>query len=337
MFTIKMRAVAAIALAATAALTIAGAAQAGPLQPNAADPGDVQLLTTDGNSSLVHTVRHSDSTWQKFGRIEGYSGVVGLTSTLLSGEENVFFQYSGPNGPQLAHFIRHADQTWNWNATTPALPAGATVDDLTVAAVGGQIVLIQQKDGVLKESTQGTDGAWSAWSNVPSNGKVRGVAATGANGTLRVVELSADGKSVTDFDQYSSGAWNAGVSTSVNTDPNYTATEVAATADYNGVQIGLVETYFNYNVGVYHSILHDSTGSFDRFQSVSTVLNNYYQVSDLAMTFSQGEMQLTFSTPDGLLFHTIRDYQGNWQHAGDVESVAGNVTAGQVTIAGYSY
>ncbi|MFI9386145.1 hypothetical protein [Kutzneria sp. NPDC052558] len=336
LFTIKMRAVAAAALAATATLAIAGVAQAGPLKPNAADYGDVQLLTTDGNASLVHTIRHSDGSWQRFGRIDGYNGVTGLTSTLLTGEENVFFQYNGSNGPQLAHFIRHADGTWNWAASTPAQAAGASVDDLSATTVNGKIVLFQQKDGVLKETTQATDGSWSAWADVPSNGKVRSAAASGFNGSLRLVELSSDGKTVTEYDQYSSGSWSAGRSSAANPDPNYTATDVAVAADYNGVQIGLVENYFNYNVGVYHSILHND-GGWDRFQSVANVLNNYYAVQDLSMTTSEGEMQLTFSSTGGDLFHTIRHYDGSWQAAGDVESVAGNATAGQVTIAGYVF
>ncbi len=336
MFTTKMRAVAGIALAATAALAFAGAAQAGPLKPNAADQGDVQLLTTDGNASLVHTIRHADGSWQRFGRIDGYSGVTGLTSTLLSGEENVFFQYSGANGPQLAHFIRHADGSWNWAASTPALAAGSTVDDLSATTVNGKIALFQQKDGVLKETTQAADGTWSAWADVPSNGKVRSAAASGFNGTLSLVELSADGKSVSAYSQYSDGSWSAPTNTAVNSDANYTATKVAAEADYNGVQVGLVENYFNYNVGVYHSILR-SGGGWDRFQSVQNVLNNYYAVQDVSMTSSYGQMHMTFSSTNGQLFHTVRDGYGNWQPAGDVESVAGNATAGQVTIAGYTY
>ena len=250
MFTTKIRAAAAVALAATAALAVAGAAQAGPLKPNAADQGDVQLLTTDGNSSLVHTIRHSDGTWQHFGRIDGYNGVGALTSTLLSGEENVFFQYSGANGPQLAHFIRHADGTWNWNAGTPALAVGTGVEDLSATTVGDKIVLLQQKDGVVRESVQAADGSWSAWAAVPASGKVRSAAAAGYNGTLRLVELAEEGQSVTEYDQYSSGSWSTGKSTSVNTDPNYTSIEVAVAADYNGVQVGLVENYFNYNVGL---------------------------------------------------------------------------------------
>ncbi|QUQ69043.1 hypothetical protein [Kutzneria sp. CA-103260] len=337
MFTTKMRAVAGIALAATAALTFAGAAQAGPLKPNAADQGDVQLLTTDGNASLVHTIRHSDGSWQQFGRIDGYAGVTGLTSTLVSGEENVFFQYTSPKGPLLAHFIRHADGTWNWAASTPAQAAGATVDDLSATTVNGKIVLLQQKDGAVKESTQGTDGTWSPWTDVPANGQVRSAAAASYGGTLSVVELSADGKSVTEYDQYSDGSWSAPRSTTVNDYSDYTATKVAVEADYNGVQVGLVETYYNFNVGVYHSILHSGTGSWDHFRSVQNVLNNYYAVQDLSMTTSYGQMHLTFSSTNGQLFHTIRDANGNWQPAGDVESVAGNVTAGQVTIAGYTF
>ena len=337
MLTTKMRAVTGIALAATAALAIAGSAQAGQLKPNAADLGDVQLLTTDGNASLVHTIRHADGTWQHFGRIDGYSGVVGLTSVLLSGEENVFFQYTGPNGPQLAHFIRHADGTWNFNAATPALAAGATIDSLSATVVSGNIVLVQLKDGVAKASTQAADGTWSPWTTVPSNGKLRSVAAASSHGTLRIVELSSDGKTVTDFDQYSGGSWNTGTSQSVNSDPNYTASEVAAADDGRGVQVGLIETYFTFNVGVYHSILHDRTGRWDQFAGLQPEIHNYYQAAHVARTPWLGEMQLAFSTPDGKLFHTIRDYNGNWAGAGDVESVAGNVTPSQVTIAGNSY
>ena len=337
MFTNKIRAVAGIALAATAALAVAGTAQAGPLKPNAADPGDVQLMTIDGNSSLVHTIRHSNGSWQSFGRLGDYSGVVGLTSTLLNGEENAFFQYTSPKGTQLAHFVRHADGSWNLSAGTPALDAGGTVDGLSATVVSGKVELLQLKNGVVKVSTQGADGTWSPWAAVPSNGAVRSVAATATGDTLRVVELSADGHTVTDFDQYSSGNWSTGQSKSVNTDPNYTATEVAAAGDYSGVQIAVTESYLGYGGGVYHSKITDALGSWDPFLPIAPQINNYWSASHVSMEFASGEMQLTFSTPSGQLFHTIRFYDGSWQTAGDVEGAAGNITAGPVTIAGYTY
>ena len=335
MFTTKMRAVAAIALAATAALAVAGGAQAGPVKPNAADPGDVQLLTTDGNASLVHTIRHADGSWQHFGRIDGYTGVVGLTSTLLGGEENVFFQYTGPKGLQLAHFIRHADGTWNFNAATPAFDSA--VDGFSATVVDGKIVLLQLKGGAVQVSTQGTDGRWSQWAAVPSNGLVRSVAAAGTGATLHVVELSMDGKTVTDFDQSDGSTWGSGSSQPTNTNPDYLATEVAAAADWGNVQVALIEEDRGYGGAIYHSILHSYNGSWDGFAPIAPEIGNSSTAAHVAMTPWRGQMQLVFSTPTGDLFHTIRDYNGKWAGAGNVESVAGNVTAGQVTIASYVY
>jgi hypothetical protein len=123
----------------------------------------------------------------------------------------------------------------------------------------------------------------------------------------------------------------------VNSDPGFTGTELSAATSFEGVQVGVIETYQGFGGTITHSILRDSTGSFDRFQGVSSVVDWYGTVGHLSMTSWAGEMQLAFSTPDGQLFHTIRDYQGDWQNAGDVDSVAGNVTAGQVTIAGINY
>ena len=337
MFKHTTKAAAALALAATAALAFGGTADAGVAKPDVADAGDVQLLTTDGTASLVHTIRHYDGSWQKFGRLNGYNGVTGLTSTLVNGEENAFFQYAGANGPQLAHFIRHVDGSWDLAGSVPAVPAGTTVDGLAAATVNGQIELVKRTGGDVQLTTLRSDGTWSPWSAVPTGGtSVRSVAVAPRGDVLRVVELSTDGKSVGDFDQYADGSWSNGSWTNATPVSTHTATEVAAASyKYGELQVAVVEGN-NYYSTVYHAVLHDN-GSWDGFADVQAVAGFGGEAVHVAMTYSEGEMQLAFSTTVGGLYHTIRYANGSWQRVGNVEGVAGNVNAGQLTLAGYYF
>src|SRR5262249_29687143 len=267
--------------------------------------------------------------------LDGYSGVVGLTSTLLAGEENVFFQHTGPKGPQLAHFIRHADGTWTFNAGTPSVDSA--VDGLSATVVDGQIVLLVLRGGVVQESTQDTNGTWWQLATAPSKGSVRSVAAAATGTTLHVVELSMDGKTVTDYDQTDGSTWTSGSSQSTNANADYLATEVAASADWSGVQVAPGQGNRGDGGYLYHGILPSYSGGWDGSAPIAPEIGNTTMAAHVAMTPGQGQMQLVFSTPTGELYHTIRDYNGNWSGAGNVESVAGNATAGQVTIAGYIY
>jgi hypothetical protein len=160
------------------------------------------------------------------------------------------------------------------------------------------------------------------------------------NGTLRLAELSADGQTLTEYDQNGRGAWSSGVSTSAVAYPGSgeTGRDVVAAPDYfSGLQVALIDGYKNYAGGVYHTILRDSTNTFDPIAAVGPQIDNYYGAMHVALAQSQGDVQLVFSTSDGNLFHAIRNWQGNWSTAGDVESVAGNATAGPVTLAGFNY
>ncbi|GAA3439379.1 hypothetical protein [Kutzneria kofuensis] len=344
MFTTKIRAAATMALAATAALAVAGFAQAAPLQPHAADPNDVQVVTTDGNSSLVHTIRHGDGTWQSFGRIGNYDGVSGLTSTLVNGEENIFFQHSTAKGKMLAHLVRHADGTWNMDASTPALPAGTTVDNLAVTTVSNQINLVRRSGNDVQLSTLGADGVWSAWSAVPTDGRaLRGLSAAASqeNDYLNVVELTADGKTVVEYVRNGDGTWTAGNATP--SDPNGygVATEVSAAMVGQDLQVAAVEIDRTFPE-VFHTVLHHNTNAWDPFrQLVGAVGVSYGSPAHVAITNAPNAflptLQLVYTTSDGDMYHTIRDYNGNWQPLGNVENAAGNVTAGQVSIAGQNF
>jgi hypothetical protein len=326
---------AALAIAATAAKTFAGMADAGVAKPNPANPSDVQMIATDGTSSLVHTIRHYDGSWQQFGRIGSYSGVTGLTSTLVNGEENAFFQYAGPKGPQLAHFIRHVDGTWDLNGSLPSVP-GAGVDGLAAATVNGQIDLVARTGDTVQLSTLHTDGTWSQWSAVPTGGNaVRSVALAPQDGTLHVVELNKAGTFVADFALSSGGDWSNSSWAFTPIAPGYYATEVAATYTYGALQVATVQGN-SYYTTVGHSLLHED-GSWDNFADVQQVVGFGGEAQHLSMVYYQGGMQLAFSTTNGKLFHTTRNGDGSWQHLGDVEGVAGNINAGQVTMAGYYF
>ncbi|GAA3439377.1 hypothetical protein GCM10018954_089980 [Kutzneria kofuensis] len=329
-------------LVAATALAFGPAAQAAPAKPNAANPLDVQIVTTDGYNSLAHTIRHGDGSWQSFGRLDGRTGVTALTSTLVNGEENVFFQESGgPNPPRLTHLVRHADGTWNLDASVPAWPDGVSSAESLAATTGqGRLSLVLLQGGVPQLSTLGSDGVWSAWSPVPTGGRwVHRIAATGDSNTTTVVELNMDSQTVTSFVRGFKDQWSGGSSTPANPNPNAYAVEISAAQVGADLQVAAIEWEGGFP-SVYHSVKHRDTG-WDPFRNLTGALPAVYgEPLHVAITYYPApfddELQLVYTTATDGMYHTIRHANGSWQPLGDVEGAAGNVTAGQVTIAGYT-
>ena len=327
MLSTKIRAAAAVALAASAVVAVAGIADAGTLKPNGVVRGDTHIVTTDGSTGLVHTVRHGDGTWQSFGRLGDYVGVTGLTSALVNGEENILFQYTGSQGKALAHFVEHADGTWNYAAPAPTLPAGVSADGLSATTIDDQLNLVRRSGNDVELATLGADGAWSAWSALPTTGSVSSISVVGFNQTLHLVELSGDGKNVTEFAREPGAAWSAGVSSNLG---GYTATEISAARISGKVHVGVITT----GGAVLHGILDyygNTWGSFNNLGTGTPQLG--YTPKHIAVTNSLGSLQLVYTDSVGDMWHTIRYDNGTWQPMGAVEAAAGNANAGQVSLA----
>jgi hypothetical protein len=330
MFSTKVRAAAAVALAATAAVAVAGVADAGTLAPAGVVRGDTHVVTTDGSTGLVHTVRHGDGSWQSFGRLGDYTGVTGLTSTLVNGEENIMFQFTGPKGKALAHFVRHTDGTWNMGAPAPTLPAGVSADALSATTVNDQLNLVRRSGNAVQLAVLGADGRWSAWSAVPTNGGARSVSATGWGDTLRVVELSGDGKTATEYDRNAAGAWTAANAKGLG---GYEGTEISAASVYGDVQMGVTTTGGILLHGVFHYDRY-----WDSFNDLGRAVDMHtYTPLHVAVANSLDSLQLVFTDSLGQMWHTIRYDSGNWQPLGAVEEAAGNANAGQVSMAAFHY
>ncbi|EWM13918.1 hypothetical protein [Kutzneria sp. 744] len=335
----KLRVAAALVAATT--LAFGATAQAATAHPNAANPQDVQIVTTDGTGSLVHTVRHGDGTWQNFGRIGGRNGITALTSTLVNGEENIFFEESSGVPPHLTHLIRHADGTWNLNGTVPAWPDGVSSTGSLVATTGqGRLSLVLLKDGVPQLSTLGSDGVWSEWSAVPTGGHwVHQIAATGDRDTTTVVELDMDSQTVTSFVRGAGDTWSGGSSTPATPNPNAYAVEITAAQVGPDLQVAAIEWVGGWP-SVFHSVQHGNAG-WDPFRDLTGAVPVFKgEPLHVAIAASPAgftdELQLVYTTATGGMYHTIRHSNGAWQPLGDVEGAAGHVAAGAVSIAGHS-
>lgn len=321
-----------LGLAAAAALGLSQPAQAAP------DSGQTQLVTTDGQGNLDHTIRHADGTWQRFGLIPGYHNVSALTSVIVGGEENVFAQYDNGGGPRLGHLVRHTDGTWNYAAATPAPPSGAT-EQLAAANVNGRIELVRLASTGPEVSELDADGNWSVWRGVPSGEHaVQSIAAVASGGTLRVVELTADGRTVGVADRVD-GSWTVGSLTPISADARVKAVQIAAAEVGTDLQ---VTARYEYTVDpthysrFRHGILN-SAGSWSGFADLTTTIFVPGAPCDVAMTAANGELQLAYSSSSGDLLHTIRHPDGTWQEPGDVLNAAAGTNSHScqfVTIAG---
>lgn len=333
MKTTKLRRVLPLALAATAALGlgIGSAAQASP-----AMEGDVQLLTTDGNTGLAHTIRDFWGNWQQFGHLDGYNGVTAMASTYHFGAEHAFVQH---DGGQLSHLVRHNDGTWD-DPEVLTVPAGGKLDGLSATDVQGRLTLVGLRDGKVQLSTAQDDGSWSSWADVPSDGKnISSVSATtDGKGTLIVAELDGAGNSVGVFKRSNDNQWGKGSWNPASPNANANATEISAAYATGQLQVAAVEAEVD---GAYRSVFHSTlndNGQWKPFQPLYGAIGSSPGIAaHVAVVAWEGDLQLAYSTTDGRLFHTIRVLDGSWQRWGDVEGAAGNVTAGPLTMASNTF
>ncbi|MEV6610567.1 hypothetical protein [Kutzneria sp. NPDC051319] len=315
----------AVLAAATVALTMAQPAQAA-----GADPGDMQLITSSG-TDLSHTIRNFWGNWTPFGTLRGYSDVHELTSTYHFGEEHAFFMH---DNNQLAHLIRHSDGTWDTVASTPALPTWTA--QLTSTDVDGHLTLIAEgQSGAVQMTSETDEDTWTAWSNVPTDGHpVVDIAAVAEGGTLKVVELDQDHRHMGEFERSSNGTWTSDGWTWIAPDSGMYAMEIAAAQVGSTLQVAAVETDWQSNA-VYHTTRPDN-GPWQTLPGNFTG-TIYRTASDapwhVAIAPWEGALQMAYSTNNGDLMHTIRRSDATWQTPGRVQSTAGNVTAGSVTMA----
>ncbi|GAA3439378.1 hypothetical protein [Kutzneria kofuensis] len=311
-----------LVLAATAALGLMQAAQATP-----APEGEVQLLTTDGNSGLAHTVRGFWGNWQQFGHIDGYNGVTAMASIYHFGEEHAFVQH---DGGQLSHLVRHQDGNWDYQASTPA---GDKLDGLSATDYQNHLTLVGLRGGNVQMTSQQDDGSWAPWTAVPSDGRsIRSVAVVNDGVELKVVELAADGKAVGEFERSEGNQWSKGNWQAANQDPGAVASEISAAYVAGQLQVAAVETRGGFTE-VDHATMTDS-GGWSIFRSLTYAIGVFYgNAVHVAVVPWVGALQLAYSTSDGRLYHTVRYENGNWQSWGDVEGAAGNITAGPLTMA----
>lgn len=311
----------AVLAAATAALVLGQPAQAAP-----SAAGDMQLITTDGGNGLAHTIRGFWGGWQQFGHIGGYSAVTELTSTYHDGEENAFFL----QGNTLAHLIRHDNGTWNLLGSTPN---GAGVTQLSTTDVGGKLTLVAVRDGAVQTTTEQADGTWTPWSAVPSDKHaIVDIAAVALGDTLRVVELDDGHRNIGEFERSANGAWTSGGWTTTAPDSGETATEIAAAQVGGELQIAAVETDGSFN-SVFHGVL-GADGTWSPFASLAGAIGHIDgNPVHVAVAPWEGALQLAYSASNGGLYHTVRYQNGDWQDWGYVQSAAGSVNAGPLTMA----
>ncbi|GAA3439380.1 hypothetical protein [Kutzneria kofuensis] len=329
---IRLLAPVALAAVATVGLSVLGGASA-----QADTPGTAQLVTIDQQGDLEHTVRSANGAWQpQLGQLSGYHNVSALTSVIRAGEDNIFVQYDNGSGPQLGHLVRHADGTWDTAAQTP--PTRAAAQELSVTSINGRLALVRLDASGTPEAAEENDayGNFGQWYPVPTDGhKLRSIAAAGvgASTTLRVVELTDDGKSIGVADG-SLGGWTTGRWTPSTSNPNLSATRVAAAQVAGQLQVADVvksDTNADAIPSVWHGILGDA--GWSGFNSVPGVYGRPYHV---AMTAAGNDMQLAYTTEDGGLFHTVRHTaDGSWQQdAAMVPGSANKALGGWVSIAG---
>ena len=235
----------------------------------------------------------------------------------------------------LYHTVRHADGTWDYHASFP--DQWVTPTDMSAADVDGRLEVMMLINGLPQVSELGPDGTWTTTNGdqVPTigNDRLRSAAIVANGDTLRVVELDGAGHTVGVTDRISTG-WTPVKTRIANGSPKFDGKEIAAAQVGGELQITTLSdsTEALGKPRLDHGIL-DADGYWAGFAPID--LHGQGSPARIGMTASNSEMQLTYSTLDGALFHLIRHADHTWQAPGNVESATGGGTVGEwVTIAG---
>lgn len=187
----------------------------------------------------------------------------------------------------------------------------ASFPKISMVTVGNQIHLLAVVNGVVRHSIRRTDGSWSAFTDVPTDGVsiIVRVIAVNVGGALQAVLLNA-GRSAYHAARSATGTWTQFIDIETQAGGLSNIDEVSAAGTIYG-RLGVVVE----SSGRHYHTTRRSNGSWDGWENVTARTGNpggsYFESSNMTVASVGSDVHL-ITVGLGGLFHAIRSPDGSW-------------------------
>ncbi|MFD3680930.1 trypsin-like serine protease [Streptomyces sp. NPDC058613] len=266
-----------------------------------------QALVQSGNS-LYQGVRLADGSWTDFVDVQTKAGSIGgIRSSSAAGRNGDTHLLAVSNSGGLFHTVRKQDGTWD--GFGDVFSAANTLGNLTqvsVTNIGNDLHVVAVADGKAFHTIRTASGNWAPFGNISAGvANVTTAATANVRGELQVAAVSG-GKAYHTIRQTNGNwhGWGNIAQVAGNTGP-ITSISITGAGD---------ETHFviatDNGTRQYHAI-RNFNGSWNAFAELKDILGTVTAKSVSAATVN-GEVQVSVTTGDGKLLHTIRRTDRTW-------------------------
>ncbi|MFD6888107.1 trypsin-like serine protease, partial [Streptomyces sp. NPDC059957] len=272
-------------------------------------PGWKTVATVQSGSSLYQGTRLSNGSWTGFTDVQlKASPLNGIRSSAVAGINGDTHVLAISNNGGLFHTVRKHDGSWGAFGDVFSVANGlGNLTQVTAVSIGLDLHVVAVADSKAFHTFRNATGHWVPFRDV-SSGSVSGVtaAATGVvKGELHV-GLVSGGKPYHSIRQ-SNGTWSSwgNVAQAASGTGPITSISMAGAGD----DMHFVVATDN-GTRQYHTI-RKGNGSWDTFGDLKDVLGTVTAKAVSAAAVN-GELQVTVTTSDGKLVHTVRRPDRTW-------------------------
>jgi hypothetical protein len=116
--------------------------------------------------SLLHTIRHADGTWQRFGNVNDATGFDGELLSPFCAAIGDELHVCAKSGLRIVHTIRHADGSWDDVGVLPPGPVVAQAGQAAACALAGELHVFAAENIMLGHTVRHRNGHWDPWGDI---------------------------------------------------------------------------------------------------------------------------------------------------------------------------
>lgn len=302
-------------------------------QTRALAPGWKTETLVQGGTNLYQGIRLADGSWTGFTDVQSKASSIsgGVRAAAAAGINSDTHVVAVGGDGRPYHTIRKADGSWGGFGDIGSV-AGVpgTFTQVSAVSIGGDLHVVAVASGKIFHTIRKADGNWTAFGDLSSVagpiGTVTTSATTNASGQLQVIAVS--GGQAFHTIRNTAGNWGGwgNVAQAAGTTGAITSVAMAGIAGDAHIVIAT-----DNGTRQYHG-MRKADGNWESFGDLGSILGTITAKS-IGAAAVNGEVQVTATTADNKLLHTIRHADRTWNPATPVtlQGVTGALGATAIT------
>lgn len=302
-------------------------------QTRALAPGWKTETLVQSGTSLYQGIRLADGSWTGFTDVQSKASQIsgGVRAAAAAGIDTSTHVVAAGGDGRLYHTVRKADGSWGGFGDIGSMAGNpGTFTQVSAVSIGGDLHVVAVASGKIFHTIRKADGNWTAFGDLSSvAGPISTVttsAVTNTSGQLQVLAVSG-GKAFHTI-RNTGGYWSGWGNASQAAGASGAITSIGMAGIAGDAHIVIAT---DNGTRQYHG-MRKADGNWESFGDLSSILGTITAKSVGAAAVN-GEVQVTATTADNKLLHTIRHTDRTWNPAAPVtlQGVTGTLGATAIT------